>query len=93
LLAKAFTKNLNQKQEEINLSYKILSNGYPVIWDTGTLKAQIISHPLWHYSSLSDDQQEMIYECEDIASNIKVEFADIRKFRAKPFEMEYFFNQ
>ena len=92
-LAEAFTKNLNKKQDEINLSYKILSNGYPVIWDTGTLKAQIISHPLWHYSSLSDDQQNMIYDCEGIAPNIKVEFADIRKFRAKPFEMEYFFSQ
>lgn len=94
LLAKVFTKNLNEKQEEINLSYKILSNGYPVIWDAGTLKAQIISHPLWHFSNLSDDQYNMVLECEeDIATNIKVEFSDIRKFRAKPFEMEYFFYQ
>ena len=93
-LAKVFTKNMNEKQEDINLSYKILSNGYPVIWDIGTLNAQIISHPLWHQSKLSEFQENMKYEClEEIAPNIKVEFSDVRKFRAKPFEMEYFFYQ
>jgi DEAD/DEAH box helicase domain-containing protein len=89
-LANSFVNNINKKQTDYTLKYKILSKGFPIIWNTATHKAILVSHPLWHHEKLNQIQEDMKYEALlDIAENIKLEFIDVRLFRERPFEQEF----
>ena len=88
-LANSFVNNINKKQTDYTLKYKILSKGFPIIWNTATHKAILVSHPLWHHEKLNQIQEDMKHEALlDIAENIKLEFIDVRLFRERPFEQE-----
>ena len=66
-----------------------MSKGFPIIWNTATHKAILVSHPLWHHEKLNQIQEDMKHEAFlDIAENIKLEFIDVRLFRERPFEQE-----
>ena len=87
-LADAFVANINNKQTDYTLKSKTLSNGFPVIWNTATYQAILVSHPLWHNEILNETQINLQFEAFDIAENIKLEFIDVRLFRERPFEQE-----
>ena len=88
-LANSFVNNINKKQTDYTLKCKILSKGFPIIWNTATHKAILVSHPLWHHEKLNQIQEDMKHEAFlDIAENIKLEFIDVRLFRERPFEQE-----
>jgi DEAD/DEAH box helicase domain-containing protein len=87
-LANAFVANINKKQTDYTLKSKTLSNGFPVIWNTATYQAILVSHPLWHNEILNETQINLQFEAFDIAENIKLEFIDVRLFRERPFEQE-----
>jgi DEAD/DEAH box helicase domain-containing protein len=87
-LANSFVNNINKKQTKYTLKCKTLSKGFPIIWNTATHRAILVSHPLWHNEKLNSTQVDLRYEAFDIAEDIKLEFIDVRLFRERPFEQE-----
>ena len=96
-LSENFRDNFNSNwRDHVSLEMEVF-DGLPVIFDTNHQKALVLSHPLWHKkeSALNDEQLNVKFSIQgDIASNISIEFVDLREFIALPHrqQLKFFEN-